>query len=201
MMKEYTLGVLGLGLLVLLLGCSDSGEAVTDSSANQQGELDAVHWRYATDPHGSSASYSAELVQDGIAQIAFYRVPRVDAQNNSWVELIYDLPNGSLQGASGLRLSYQSSSDLVVKLAQLEYGEQGDQSYAHYQAVLPAATSDWQEATLSLADFQRPYWTPATSVDQGIVPAHVSAIYLVPDLTDETGGEASLSIRAVELIK
>ncbi|MCC5853057.1 MAG: hypothetical protein JJU30_09485 [Alkalimonas sp.] len=184
----------------LLLGCSDRAEVGPVTSANEAGELDALHWRYATDPHGSSASYSGDLVQEGIARIAFHRVPRVDAQNNSWVELIYDLPDGSLQGASGLRLSYQSSRDLVVKLAQLEYGEQGDQSYAHYQAVLPAAT-EWQEATLSLADFQRPDWTPATAIDHGIVPAHVSAIYLVPDLTDEAGGQASLSIRAVDLIK
>lgn len=190
-MKHQWLGLL---LLLALLGCSD--RSAVPSAV--KGELDALDWRYATDPHGSKAAVDGDLVQDGIARIAFTRVPRVDEQNNSWVELIYDLPAGSLGGYSSISLEYLSSSDLVVKLSQLEYGEQGDQSYAHYQTVLSAAT-DWRQVTLVLSDFERPDWTPATSIDHGIVAAHVNAIYLVPDLTDDAGGQASLSIRAIRL--
>ncbi|SEA85477.1 hypothetical protein [Alkalimonas amylolytica] len=179
---------------LMLIACGDAGAL----NSTEKGDLDAGFWRYATDPHGSSADYSGDLVQAGIARIAFHRVPRVDAKNNSWVELIYDLPAGSLPQQAVIGLTYQSSTDLVVKLAQLEYGEQGDQSYAHYQAVLPATTG-WHSEALSLADFQRPDWTPASSVNKGIVPEHVSAIYLVPDLTDEQGGQAVLKVRAIQL--
>ncbi|MCC5826264.1 hypothetical protein [Alkalimonas sp.] len=179
--------------LLVLLACGDTGAL----NNTEKGGLDAGFWRYATDPHGSRADYSGDLVQEGIARIVFHRVPRVDAKNNSWVELIYDLPAGSLPQQAVIGLTYQSSTDLVVKLAQLEYGEQGDQSYAHYQAVLPA-TNGWQSEALSLVDFQRPDWTPASSVDKGIVPDHVSAIYLVPDLTDEQGGQAVLQVRALQ---
>ena len=68
--------------------------------------------------------------------IAFNRVPRVDAQNNSWVELIYDLPKKSLNGINSIELTYQSDKPLVVKLSQKDYGGTGDKSYAHYQALL-----------------------------------------------------------------
>lgn len=179
-------------MVLLVAGCSPQ-------ELPEKGDLDAVHWRYATDPHGSSATYEGELVQHGIARIEFQRVPRVDERNNSWVELIYDLPEGRLQDEPQIELSYQSSTDLVIKLSQREYGELGDQSYAHYQAVV-SATDDWQQVQLSRADFQRPDWTPATSADKGIVPAHVNAIYLVPDLTDDQGGAARLSVRSVRLL-
>lgn len=179
-------------MVLLVAGCSPQ-------ELPEKGDLDAVHWRYATDPHGSSATYEGELVQYGIARIEFQRVPRVDERNNSWVELIYDLPEGRLQDEPQIELSYQSSTDLVIKLSQREYGELGDQSYAHYQAVV-SATDNWQQVRLSRADFQRPDWTPATSADKGIVPAHVNAIYLVPDLTDDQGGAARLSVRSVRLL-
>lgn len=123
----------------------------------------------------------------------------MDAQNNSWVELIYDLPGGTLAGYPQIELSYQSNTALVVKLSQREYGGEGDQSYAHYQIVVPAAAS-WQTVKLSQTEFQRPDWTPATSRDQGIVPQHVNAIYLVPDLTDDEGGQASLAVRSIALL-
>lgn len=179
-------------IALLVAGCSPP-------ELPETGDLDAVHWRYATDPHGSTASYEGELVQQGIARIEFQRVPRVDERNNSWVELIYDLPEGPLQSEPQIELSYQSSTNLVIKLSQREYGELGDQSYAHYQAVVPAA-DDWQQVRLSLADFHRPDWTPATSVDHGIVPPHVNAIYLVPDLTDDKGGEARVLVRTIKLL-
>lgn len=178
-------------IVALVVACSPH-------DLSETGDLDAVYWRYATDPHGSKATYDGELVQQGIARIEFHRVPRVDARNNSWVELIYDLPAGRLQDEPTIELRYQSSTDLVVKLSQRDYGELGDQSYAHYQAIVPA-TDHWQSVQLSVGDFQRPNWTPEASADQGIVPAHVNAIYLVPDLTDDEGGAAQLAVRSITI--
>lgn len=160
--------------------------------------LNTNDWRYATDPHGSKAIIDGELVTSERVAIAFDRVPRVDKQNNSWVELIYDIPTGSLVGSKGFEVRYQSDKPMVIKLSQKEYGGEGDKSYAHYQVLLPA-TTEWQTRHVLLSDFKRPDWTPAWSKDKGIVKESVSALYFVPDLTDAEGGKAWLKIAHVEL--
>lgn len=160
--------------------------------------LDAKQWRYAVDPHGSTASYEKPLVKEDYVGISFNRVPRVDAQNNSWVELIYDLPNKSLNGIASIELTYQSDKPLVIKLSQKDYGGTGDKSYAHYQTILPSAKK-WQTHTLTFDNFSRPEWTPNWSKDKGITKANVSALYFVPNLTDEKGGNAWIKIKNVKL--
>lgn len=160
--------------------------------------LNPDQWRYATDPHGSKAIYEKPLVKEEYVAISFYRVPRVDVKNNSWVELIYDLPSQSLKDAKHIELTYQSDTPLVIKLSQKQYGGEGDGSYAHYQTVLPKSDS-WQTQTVSLESFNRPDWTPAWSKDKGIIKDSVSALYFVPDLQDEKGGEALIKIKHLTL--
>ncbi|WP_152996217.1 carbohydrate binding domain-containing protein [Pseudoalteromonas sp. H105] len=160
--------------------------------------LNEKNWRYATDPHGSEVKTKQTLIKDERVWISFKRVPRVDAKNNSWVELIYDLPNQTLEENSTILLEYKSRKNLVVKLSQKDYGGQGDKSYAHYQYILPAQTK-WGTHCIDLADFARPSWTPENSVDKGIIKENVSAIYLVPDLKDELGGEATIEVKNISL--
>lgn len=160
--------------------------------------LDEKGWRFATDPHGSEVKMKQTLLTDERIWISFKRVPRVDAKNNSWVELIYDLPEQTFEGNSAILLKYKSSKNLVVKLSQKDYGGQGDKSYAHYQYILPAQTQ-WGTHCIGLADFARPSWTPENSIDKGIIKENVSAIYLVPDLKDELGGEATIEVKNISL--
>ncbi|WP_245321309.1 hypothetical protein [Pseudoalteromonas sp. KS88] len=160
--------------------------------------LNEKEWRFATDPHGSEVKVKQTLLTDERIWISFKRVPRVDAKNNSWVELIYDLPNQTVEGKSTILLEYKSSKNLVVKLSQRDYGGQGDKSYAHYQYILPAQTQ-WGTHCVNLDDFSRPSWTPVNSIDKGIIKEHVSAIYLVPDLKDELGGEATIEVKNISL--
>lgn len=84
-----------------------------------------------------------------------------------------------------------------MKFSQRDFGEDGDNSYAHYQTLLPAA-KEWKTVTVSLADFSRPAWTPVTSKDVGLKLENVSAIYLAPALDDLTGGHATLNVRSIE---
>ncbi|GHF77906.1 hypothetical protein [Thalassotalea marina] len=162
-------------------------------------DLNPKNWRYATDPHGSKAIYDKPLVNDEFVAISFVRVPRVDKENNSWVELIYDLPNQSLKDAMQIELTYQSDKPLVIKLSQKQYGGEGDGSYAHYQTILPKA-DNWRTQTVSLESFSRPDWTPAWSKDKGIIKDSVSALYFVPDLKDEQGGDALIKIKHLSLM-
>ncbi|OUS74526.1 hypothetical protein B5G52_00505 [Pseudoalteromonas sp. A601] len=165
---------------------------------NNNQPLNDSDWRYATDPHGSTASIKKALLHEEQVWIAFNRVPRVDAKNNSWVELIYDLVNKTLADQSSIMLEYKSSTDLVVKLSQQDYGSEGDKSYAHYQYTLPAQTH-WQTKCINLSDFSRPSWTPSSSVDKGIIKEHVSAVYLVPDLKDALGGKAVVAVKNISI--
>ncbi|MCG7541197.1 carbohydrate binding domain-containing protein [Pseudoalteromonas sp. OF7H-1] len=178
---------LSLLLFVAISGCSYT-----------QPNLKPKQWRFATDPHGSQAILNGPLVNEEQVAIQFKRVPRVDKQNNSWVELIYDLPAKQLPSQFNIALTYKSDNALIVKLSQQEYGGSGDKSYAHYQTKLPASNT-WQTINVALNDFARPNWTPAWSKDKGVILKHVSALYFVPDLTDVEGGEASLAIKSLRI--
>ena len=168
------------------------------SSSNMTGSLQTKDWRYATDPHGSSAKTKGNLFDGENIWISFSRLPRVDVQNNTWVELIYDLPNKHLKDETKIALTYQSTTDLLIKLSQKDYGGEGDNSYAHYQYSLPA-TTQWTSICVNIADFQRPNWTPESSKDVGIINKNVKALYLVPDLEDELGGHSTLEVKAIGL--
>lgn len=175
-------------LLAGLLLCSAATEVHSALNIND--------WSYAIDPHGSAAHFYG-LKEDAIS-IDFVRVPRVDKQNNSWVELIYTLPHGNLTATETIEIHYQSDQPLIVKLSQSDYGKEGDNSYAHYQATLPKA-EQWQTQTLTFEQFKRPSWTPVTSLDKGLKLANISAIYFVPSLTDEQGGKATLAVKSIKL--
>ncbi|MDQ9092859.1 hypothetical protein RC083_14845 [Pseudoalteromonas haloplanktis] len=156
-------------------------------------------WHYATDAIGSSVQTKSQLINDDHIWIQFSRVPRLNAKSNSWVELIYDLPNKSLAAVATIALEYKSSTGLVVKLSQQDYGGLGDKSYAHYQHKL-APADNWTTRCFTLDDFSRPSWTPVESIDVGMILEHINAIYLVPDLTDEHGGTATISVKSLTLL-
>lgn len=164
-----------------------------------QTPLDKHQWSYDTDPYGSEAIINEKLIRHGGIWINFKRVPRVDKKRNSWIELIHLLPTASLVGNQKIRLTYQCDIPLIIKLSQLEYGENGDKSYAYYQITLPA-TDQWLTKEVDLKDFYRPEWAPASSKDLGLLPEHIDAIYLTPSMTDKDGGEAILQVRAIELL-
>ncbi|KZN69030.1 hypothetical protein [Pseudoalteromonas luteoviolacea] len=181
--------IISLCSLLMLVGCTGPQPAQTFVEDN---------WRYATDPHGSQVILAEPLVQDDRVKIGFDRVPRVDKANNSWVELIYDIPAGDLSAVSGIALTYESDRPLVIKLSQKEYGGEGDKSYAHYQVVLPVAMTPTSKR-VDITSFARPDWTPEWSQDKGIVKTSVSALYFVPDLTDKAGGKAQMTIHKLAL--
>lgn len=156
-------------------------------------------WSYDTDPYGSEAIINEKLIRHGGIWIKFKRVPRVDSQRNSWIELIHNLPSASLVGNTKIRLTYQCDIPLLIKLSQKEYGKEGDASYAHYQIKLPA-TKGWTTKEVNLTDFYRPTWTPTSSKDYGLLPEHIDALYFTPSMTDKNGGEAILQVRAIEVL-
>lgn len=158
-------------------------------------------WSYAVDPYGSKADVGRKLIKNNAVRIAFDRAPQPAHDRYSWVELIYRVPNGDLSGVKGVRLTYQCTTELLIKFAQRDYGSDGDKSYGHYQTLLPAA-KEWNTAIVTLEDLARPGWTASVgSVDVGLILENVNAIYLTPALNDEEGGSAEINIKAIEFIR
>lgn len=190
--------MLKINLSILFIATISSIISACSHANNQQATLDETQWSYATDPYGSEATFKEQLITNHRTWVHFKRIPRVDAQRNSWVELIYNLPEQSLASHKKIHLEYKSDHPLILKLSQKDYGSDGDKSYAHYQLVLPASLG-WSNMDVSVEDFSRPSWTPKESKDVGIIGERISAIYLTPSLTDEAGGEATIEIKSLEL--
>jgi hypothetical protein len=168
---------------------------------SQHASLDNVDlWSYGHDPYGSSVVVGDSLIHDGAARIKFSRAARVASDKNTWIELIYHAPKGNLANIKSVRISYQCSTELIMKFSQRDYGESGDGSYAHYQTLLPAA-NDWKTIEVALDEFSRPAWTPSDSKNVGLIMENVTAIYLAPALDDIEGGVAALNVRAIELVE
>ena len=180
---------------LIFLAAGNFAQAATLHPSLQNPDL----WSYGADPYGSKVFIGDSLIKDGAARIAFERAPKPAPDRNTWIELIYHAPAGNLGGTQALRITYQCSEALLMKFSQRDFGEDGDNSYAHYQTLLPAA-EDWKTVTVSLADFSRPSWTPATSKDVGLILENVSAIYLAPALDDDQGGHASLNVKSIEVL-
>lgn len=170
------------------------------SAKENYSPLEASQWSYATDPYGSEANINESLVTDQGVWVNFKRIPRVDAKRNSWIEVIYSPEATMLATTKRIKLTYKCDIPLLIKLSQKHYGKDGDKSYAHYQIKLPAATQ-WHTEEVDFSGFSRPDWTPESSVDHGIVLEQINALYLTPSLTDEQGGEATLQVRALELVQ
>jgi len=169
-------------------------------SSTQQTALDENQWHYAIDPYGSTASVKDRLVNEEGVWVKFNRIPRVDKQRNSWIEVIYKPDKASLSTMKKINLTYKCDIPLLIKLSQKHYGKNGDKSYAHYQVKLPVSKG-WSTQEVELKNFSRPDWTPKGSKDHGIVLEKVNAIYFTPSLSDEKGGEATLQLSNVNLIQ
>ena len=201
MLFDYTLrkkiarraSVCCLLFVALLSGCTAIDDSLHPSLR------DASLWGYGIDPHGTTATMGKSLIENGAARIAFTRVAQPAPGVNTWIELTYQVPKGNLVGVQGLSIRYQSSKPLIVKLSQRDFGEKGDNTYAHYQTLLPAAQT-WTTATVTWKDFSRPAWTPAYSPNVGLLLENVSAIYLAPDVDGISGGYGELNFSAIEFL-
>jgi hypothetical protein len=164
-----------------------------------QAPLKSSQWSYSIDPYGSKATLQNQLMTLEGVWIHFKRIPRIDEQRNSWIELIYSPGNVSLAHRKKISLTYKCDTPLLVKLSQDNYGKDGDKSYAYYQRRLPKAT-EWTTKEVYFTNFSRPHWTPTYSKDQGMLLEKVNAIYLTPSMTDAAGGEATLEIKYLKIL-
>ncbi len=158
----------------------------------------ASDWYPAVDSFGSEYRIDGELITDGIATVSFTIAQRSESDDwIPWVELICDL-GYTLENYSELEIAYKNDTDLLIKLSQSDFGEDGNQTYSHYEFLLPPA-GDWNTHRVKFETFTQPDWTPGISKEIPLKLENVDAIYLVPDLDPAIGESSELSVRHLEL--
>jgi hypothetical protein len=194
--RIYLIGII---FTLLVFHCRPGerqGMEARESSGNLF--LKADLWSVAVDPFGSEYEYTEPLIRDGVATVEFTIAKKTEYdQWYPFVELICDLGE-PFTGFSSLQITYQCESDLLVKLSQSDFGEEGNETYSHYQYRLPA-TSKWKTSRLDFSLFDQPGWTPDISKDIPLNTDNINAVYLVPDLDPAIGESATLKVRNLEL--
>ncbi len=187
-------------LPVLLMGCnvsaSKSQQAPTARAADNL--LYTAKWKAVTDQLGSSHTPETVEIADSLMEVNF-TLKKQEESEIVFIELVCAL-DGNLDSTNGIELSYKCETPLVVKLSQSDFGQHGDESYAHYQFVVPASESIRTER-LTFDTFTQPDWTPDYSKGKAMNLAHVNAIYLTPQVDAATGGSAALGVKALYVLK
>lgn len=116
-----------------------------------------------------------------------------------FIELVCDLGH-SLVDHTGLSIDYKCETPLVIKLSQSDFGKDGNESYAHYQFVVPASETI-TTAHLKFSAFTQPGWTPEYAAGIPLKLENVDAIYLTPKVDDSTGGSSLLGVKGLFLSK
>lgn len=180
---------------LLIVSCSSFSQT-NSTDQTQLNLVSAERWTAKADPYGSSVNYSAQgLFSGGAIQASMQQTQPLANKNWPFVELICQLPD-NLEGSQGLTLKYKSSQPLHVKLSQTDFSHLGDQSYAHYAAIIPKS-EQWQTLQLRLSDFEQPSWAPPKAKSVGLKLANIHDIYISPNFGAE-GGEVDLAIETLQ---
>lgn len=158
----------------------------------------AKNWKADTDALGSSYTPKDIAIADSAIEVEF-TLKKKGENEIVFIELICSLKE-SLKEYSGMSIRYKCDSNLVVKLSQSDFGKDGDQSYAHYQFVVPASDV-YTTKTLKFSDFTQPGWTPEASQGFPMKLENVDAIYLTPNVHEDFGGSSALGVMELYLHK
>ena len=156
----------------------------------------ASEWSASTDRLGSSVKIGDKLIRNGVAEAHFDLTKRT-GDGYPFVEMICKLEQ-NIAPYSGGSITYRCDSDLLIKLSQADFGAGGNDTYAHYQLLLPKS-SEWNTVHFTFDSFVQPAWTPEQSAQIGLVKKNVDAIYLVPNLDYDIGESATLSVKDLRL--
>ena len=151
-------------------------------------------WRATTDDLGSSFETREQLIQDSTAKVTFTMAKKGAPDEWPYVELICALGR-DIDGVHGLEITYKCDKPLTIKLSQTEFGYYGNQTYSHYEFILPASEEDWNTERVKISQFRQPSWAPAKSREIPLKLQNVEDVYLVPNLNYNTGDKGTLEVK------
>ncbi|MGM0461163.1 MAG: hypothetical protein ACQEQ4_01940 [Fibrobacterota bacterium] len=149
-------------------------------------------WHPAADTTGSLIDTGDAMQIDSVITVHFTLAQKT-TEEWPYVELICDTED-DFRNTETITITYTCDTPLILKLSQSDFGYEGNETYAHYEYVLPA-TEDWSKQTVHISDFEQPEWTPAESRDIPLKLENCDALYLTPQLDPQVGGESTLSVK------
>ncbi|ERP32104.1 hypothetical protein [Chitinivibrio alkaliphilus] len=153
-------------------------------------------WYATSDTLGSIVDTGDALLSEDGATVHFTMTEKT-GEEWPYVELIATTEADFIERET-VQIAYQCDAPLILKLAQSDFSYEGDATYAHYEYVLPPS-GEITTATVAIADFEQPDWAPEESLETPLLLENVSALYLVPQLNPEVGGESSLSVEYLRI--
>jgi len=196
MRLSFLILVLAIPVLFTSCWCNSAQNDQKKSEIVEDNLLYTANWKAVTDLLGSSYSPEKVSVVDSLMEVNF-TLKKKEEGEIVFIELVCGL-NSNLSTEAGVVLSYKCETPLVVKLSQSDFGADGDESYAHYQYVVPASESI-STVKLNFSDFTQPQWTPDGSKGIAMKLENVNAIYLTPDVDVATGGSSLLGVKGLYL--
>ncbi len=186
-------------IATLLVSCKSNtskGAGKKDVSL-EKNLLYTSEWKAVTDLLGSSYSPGKIAIADSLLQVDF-TLKKKEAGEIVFIELVCSL-NGNLGTSKGIGITYKCDKPLIIKLSQSDFGKDGDESYAHYQYIVPASET-LTTLSLTFESFTQPDWTPEASKGKAMKLENVNAIYLTPNVDPTTGGDATLGVKGLYLL-
>lgn len=185
-------------VVTLLASCQSKSSTATDGeqSGVEKNLLYTSDWKAVTDLIGSSYSPDKAVVRDSLMEVSF-TLKKKEEGEIVFIELVCSL-DSTLSASKGLEITYKCDSPLVIKLSQSDFGGDGDESYAHYQFIVPASET-LNTVRVNYESFTQPEWTPEASKGKAMKLENVNAIYLTPDVDATIGGSATLAVKSLYL--
>ena len=157
-------------------------------------------WYATTDNYGSDLDTTDALIVDDTLAVKFSLTAKKPNTDWPYVEAVYE-SKSPLSGTDSIKVTYKCDSNLVIKFNQTELGEDGLGSYAFYETTLPKSPSKWTTKSVALSSFKQPDWADSKDKEIKLNLDHSSRIYFVPNICDQTGGVASVSLKEIILIE
>ena len=160
--------------------------------------FDLDKWYPTCDNFGSFVDTSNGFYIDDTISVHFGLSAKQDGKDWPYIELVREFSE-PIVGTDSIQLTYRCDKDVIVKLYQTDLGDEGLQSYALYQYIVPRSKT-WKTVTIAVKDFREPDWADSASRAVKLNLDNVTGIYFTPNVSDEVGGEAKLEISELYLI-
>ena len=152
-----------------------------------------TNWYVQVDAFGTTVDTGSVLNNGRMVSALFTVQPLEKDEEWPYAEIMVGL-GGSMEGFRTIEITYESNTEVVLKLVQTDMGKDGDGSYAYYEFLLPK--SNWMHTEkVKVSNFHRPDWTPEEGNVVKYNAANVWALQVVPDIDEMVGGSATVKIK------
>lgn len=195
-MQNKTISIVVL-LALLMSSCSSSKrDETTEITVNNLIHQHHI-WEVAVDTFGSTFTTADPFINDERLKVDF-TIATKEGDYFPYVE-VKCFPDIDYQTLDKINISYICEHDVIIKLNQSDFSAGGDNSYAHYQFVLPKTDNQPNIATIYIDEFTQPQWAEESSRKIALNKENIEAIYLVPAIDYNKGESTTFTLLSLNL--